>query len=151
VHAELFGVDANVPLRHETHLRSVEESEYLPGSQSTHLDSASFSCSPSLHEKHVVLVMSDICFVSGHGMQLVKPDTGVYSLRNPFRSPQNRQLDNAGKGPYLPGAQFIHTEAAAAEYVPAEHVVQTVEIVAAVEVEYRPARQPMQNVCPRDV
>jgi hypothetical protein len=90
--------------------------------------------------------MSDICFMSGHVRQLVIPDTGVYSLRNPFRSPQNRQLDNAGKGPYLPGAQFIHSEADVPEYDPAGHAVQTVGIVAAVTVEYNPATHDVHTV-----
>jgi hypothetical protein len=64
------------------------------------------------------------------------PDTGVYSRRGFGMSLQKEQFVAAANAPYCPGAQSAHTDAAAAtEYLPAGHFVQTAPLDAPVTFE----------------
>lgn len=127
-------------------MRSVDESENLPFGQSGHVAVVVSSCCPSKQLKHPVRLRFDICFRSVHVRQLVMPALGVYKRRGFGRSLHDKQVVEADNGPYLPGAQSVHTKADEAEYLPARHCLHVVMLAAAVTFEYSPAAQAVQYV-----
>ena len=90
--------------------------------------------------------MFEICFTSVHVRQLVIPALFVYKRRGFGRSLHDKQVVEADNGPYLPGAQSVQTNAAAADHLPAGHCLQVSGVVAPVAFEYSPAAQLVQNV-----
>ena len=101
-------------------MRSVDESENLPFGQSGQVAVVASSCWPSRQLKHPVRLMFEIAFRSVHVWQLDMP-VSVYKRRGFGRSLQKEQFVAATIGPYLPGTQFVQTDAAAADHLPTGH------------------------------
>jgi hypothetical protein len=74
------------------------------------------------------------------------PVCGAYfAIAGPSTQRMHSLLPGAGE--YLPAMHALQVVAAAMEYFPAMHCRQTLAVVAACVVEYRPALQSAQTVC----